>query len=152
MGAQRPAANPPNSPGTACTGPTPQGSSIFSFRSIQRAVNGICAPATTPISTANSGCTRCTPEQIATAPARPPFGVTIGSGLSVAQVQINEPTIPPAIAASVLIATNGRSAAMFPYDGTEPRLKPNQQNINNSAPVPIMGTSCAFDRVCLRPR
>src|SRR5437868_3577167 len=142
-GAQRPVAIPPSNPGVACTGPTSQGSSSLSLVLSQFEVKGICAPAKSPMSTAYSGCTRCTPEQIATAPANPPFGVMTASALPLRQREMaSAPVMPPEIAISVLIATNGRSVAMWPYDGTDPKLNPNQQNISRSEPSPIKGTLC----------
>src|SRR5439155_24218335 len=107
-------------------------------------VQGICAPAARPMSAANNGWTKCAPEQIATAPAKPPLGVTMGLALPFFQVAASEPRIPPAMAHSVLMATRGKSVAMLLYEGTEPRLNPNQQNMSSSAPRPIMGMSCAW--------
>src|SRR5437588_11424073 len=106
---------------------------------MRRDVQGICTPAARPMTAANSGCTKCAPEQIATAPARPPLGVTMGLALPFFQVAASEPRIPPAMAHSVLMATRGKSVARWLYEGTSPSLIRNRQTLSGADPEPTRG-------------
>src|SRR5262245_39815830 len=132
--AKMPTATAPNQPQKPCTDIAPQGSSIFSLRSLSRTPPQTIAPAIAPMITADVGLTNAQGAVIATKPANMPLQAIVISGFLNSNYQTSSADAEPATAASlVFTATTEILRSVAP--SVDPGLKPIHPNSRMNVPV-----------------
>src|SRR5271155_5833867 len=140
--AKIPTATAPNHPQYPCTEIAPQGSSIFSTRSLKSTPRQTTTPAITPIITAEVGVTNAHGAVIATSPASMPLQAIVMSGLPNMKYHSSIAAADPATAARfVLIATTAMRRSVAPR--VEPGLNPIQPNSKINVPLTTNTMLCA---------
>src|SRR5271169_1904712 len=132
--AKIPTATAPNHPQYPCTEIAPQGSSIFSTRSLKSTPRQTTTPAITPIITAEVGVTNAHGAVIATSPASMPLQAIVMSGLPNMKYHSSIAAADPATAARlVFTATTEIRKSVAPK--VEPGLNPIHPNSKINVPL-----------------
>src|SRR6476469_1189898 len=132
--ANMPTATAPNQPQKPCTDIAPQGSSTFSFRSLNSTPPHTIAPAIAPMITADVGLTNAHGAVMATRPANMPLQAIVISGFLNIRYQTSSADAEPATAARfVFTATTEIRRSVAP--SVEPGLKPIHPNSKMKVPV-----------------
>src|ERR1700723_431796 len=140
--AKIPTATAPNHPQYPCTEIAPQGSSIFSIRSLNRTPRHTSTPATVPITTEEVGETNAHGAVMATSPASIPLQAIVISGLPNMKYHSSMAAAEPGTAETfVLMATTEMRKSVAP--SVEPGLNPIQPNSKINVPVTTNTMLCA---------
>src|SRR5262245_32859472 len=140
--AKMPTATAPNHPQKPCTDIAPQGSSIFSLRSLSSTPPQTIAPAIAPMITADVALTNAQGAVMATRPASMPLQAIVISGLPNSQYQTRRADADPATAARfVFTATSEMRRSVAP--SVEPGLNPIHPNSRMNVPDTTNTRLCA---------